>query len=561
MLKISINAPHLSIPMGMEIELPDLTVLTGSNGSGKSHLLKAIQNSATNSGIPASEVALFDLNAFRLADEQQIISSNVFQHRDAVWSAVRGQVVQNAGVWEEVKRAIPEGYMNLRNRLVAEEGSYNDHVKKLGRMEYEPHVIQALRNSGASSAVISRILTLPFSIDELDRRDFVDYFVPLEFQNSLPSQLGKIVWSYYVRQRKNQFNEYRSAVYGESLPYLSDKVFIEKFGPPPWEVMNKILNKISGLKYQVLSPAGLDESELYQLSLVSTIDEKITIGFADLSSGEKTMLALFGLMFSSSFSGGFPRLMLLDEVDASLHPSMIRSLLTVLKEVLTPNGVKTILVTHSPTTVALAPEEALFEMKRVGPNRLTKIGRSEALSLLTEGFATLDEGLMLYREASMHKLSIFTEGYNAMLVKVALELYEIDGIHVVENMESVTGKNQLRTLFDFFAKTSSKQKIAFLLDCDVTTKLDDFGNVIWLSIERNEANKLASRGIENAFGEHLFDGFVNEIRFSNSSSKFEFDGSRKKDFSTFIAGRKVKEDFLWFEPIAKRLVQLRDKPL
>lgn len=559
MLKLSINTPHLSIPDGMQIELPDLTVLTGSNGSGKSHLLKAIQNSAPHHGIPPDQIALFDLGTFRLADEQQIMSSTVFQHRDAVWGNLSAQVAQNAAFWKDVKGIFREGYAEIRSKLILEGESYNALLKKLGRSDYEAHVNQVLRNSGASSALISRILALPFSIDELDRRDFLDYFVPLEFQNSLPSQLGKIVWTYYVKQRKNQFNEYRCARHGENLPYLPDQAFVQKFGPPPWEVMNQILKTISGLKYQILSPSGLDESELYQLRLISTVDEKITIGFSDLSSGEKTMLALFGLMFSSSFDGGFPRLMLLDEVDASLHPSMIRSLLTVLKDVLTPNGVKTILVTHSPTTVALAPEDALFEMQRIGPDRLRRIGRSEALSLLTEGFATLEEGLMLYREASQHKVSIFTEGYNALLVKVALELYEIDGIHVVENMESITGKNQLRTLFDFFSRTSSSQKIVFLLDCDVTTKLFDVGNVSWLLIEKNEANKFATRGIENAFGAHLFDGFLTEIKLSNKPAKFDFDGSRKKDFSSFLAGRRVKDDFSWFAPIAQKIIQLRDK--
>ena len=308
----------------------------------------------------------------------------------------------------------------------------------------------------------------------------------------------------------------------------------------------------------VPSPAGMDDSELYQLSLVSTIDGKTTIGFANLSSGEKTMLAIFGLLFSNSFNGGFPRLMLLDEVDASLHPSMIRSLLSVLRDVLTPNGVKSILVTHSPTTVALAPEEALYEMRRAGPDRLKKIGRSEALSLLTEGFATLDEGLMLYREASMHKVSVITEGHNALLLKVALELYEIDGIHVVGDIASISGKNQLRTLFEFFSKTSNAQKIAFILDCDVNIKLDDVGGVTWLAIEKNENNKLASRGIENAFDEHLFGGFLMEIKFSNKPSRLEFDGDRKKDFANFIAERKVKADFAWFAPIAQRLIQLRD---
>ena len=85
-----------------------------------------------------------------------------------------------------------------------------------------------------------------------------------------------------------------------------------------------------------------------------------------------------------------PRLLLLDEADASLHPSMIQSLLNVTQTILfAEHGVKVILATHSPTTVALAPESALYSLSRMGTPRLRKVSREKALSQLTVGIPTL----------------------------------------------------------------------------------------------------------------------------------------------------------------------------
>ena len=55
----------------------------------------------------------------------------------------------------------------------------------------------------------------------------------------------------------------------------------------------------------------------------------------------------------------FPKVLLFDEIDAPLHPSMSRSLLrTIQKTLVEEHGIFVILTTHSPSTVALAPDTA-----------------------------------------------------------------------------------------------------------------------------------------------------------------------------------------------------------
>jgi len=53
------------------------------------------------------------------------------------------------------------------------------------------------------------------------------------------------------------------------------------------------------------------------------------------------------------------------------------------------HGLKVILTTHSPSTVALAPADSLFVMRRHGEPRLVHATRDEALSALTVGISVL----------------------------------------------------------------------------------------------------------------------------------------------------------------------------
>ncbi len=82
----------------------------------------------------------------------------------------------------------------------------------------------------------------------------------------------------------------------------------------------------------------------------------------------------------------FPGLLFTDEVDAPLHPSMIRSLLRAIQKALVEKyGMCVILATHSATTIALAPPESLHVMTKHGTPRITRTTRDRALGLLTAG--------------------------------------------------------------------------------------------------------------------------------------------------------------------------------
>ena len=69
-MKIKIVRHHKSIPSGLDFELPEFTVLTGENGSGKTHLFEAL------GGHKGSRYYTKDKNIFAVKSEELSWSEN-----------------------------------------------------------------------------------------------------------------------------------------------------------------------------------------------------------------------------------------------------------------------------------------------------------------------------------------------------------------------------------------------------------------------------------------------------------------------------------------------------
>jgi hypothetical protein len=264
-------------------------------------------------------------------------------------------------------------------------------------------------------------------------------------------------------------------------------------------------------------------------------------------------MALVASVYKASADRDFPDLLLLDEVDASLHPSMMRNMLDVIDRIFLKHRVKVILITHSPTTIALAPESAIHVMNRTGPSRLVKKSKSDALAILTEGFATIEQGLRLFDQVARSKLTIVTEGHNASILEKLLELHKMDGVQVLGGVENVSGDSQLRTIFQFLSRTQHSGKVLVVWDCDFKSSLQAQNNTFPFTIPSNPENSLARTGIENAFPEFLLESFIKTITFSNNKVIREFDDTQKKAFAAFIVSRANIDDFKYFSSLIEEI--------
>jgi len=191
----------------------------------------------------------------------------------------------------------------------------------------------------------------------------------------------------------NRINRFYAINDGEKdLHYFTDENFVKHFGVRPWELTNRVL-EASGIRYRVNHPTTSYQSleTHFNLRLVDPVD-KVEVQVNDLSSGEKIILAIILLLYQTSGEIGLaqmPKLLLLDEVDAPLHPSYTKSLIDILHDQLVVKcGLKIILTTHSPSTVALAPKETTFEIVR-NPRQIRSITPSQATQILSAGFVSI----------------------------------------------------------------------------------------------------------------------------------------------------------------------------
>jgi len=367
-MQIKINSRHKSIPEGLEFVMPKFSILTGINGSGKSHLLEAIGNTTVSSvqidRIIATQISYVGYNALNPQVTEQSDKGEVISSITNFWLAV-----------QEVVR------------------TYHRYTAAGHRYTSETEISQFLKyhstNKIINPALINIIKSTGKRLEDLTQEDISNN---LGFSNTSQeqlffSQIALIFKTYHTRLYNNDLAEFRSQKHAKALPYLSTEEFLAKFGPPPWELINNTLT-LAGLPYQVSSPENIDVDLPYNLKLIDP-EKNVEISVNDLSSGEKVLMSLALAIYNTGVAGMKPDLLLLDEPDAPLHPHFSKLLIdVVLDTIVTKAGVNVIMTTHSPSTIAMAPDGSIFEItKAIKTPRL--VSNAYALEMLTEGISYL----------------------------------------------------------------------------------------------------------------------------------------------------------------------------
>lgn len=361
-MKIDINRQHKSIPRGLTFELPSFCIITGKNGSGKSHLLEAIEN---------TEITKISDNDFKITNILHIRPNELVpQLAESCHSSHLSDYIYN--FWAQIENIIQ---------------AYNRSDIEYKGAEEARHFLAHYAMDKTLHSTITQILKdSEKELHEITKDDVIkNISYTNATQNSLfNAQLAIAIKSYSYRKGKNEFAEFLASRNGDKgYAFLSQDKFIEKYGPPPWELINDILAR-ANLPYEITWP-DLDEFELlYNIRLIDkTNGTDITLD--ELSSGEKVLMSLAIAIYTTTTGGNYPELLLLDEPDAPLHPQFSRSLIEILNEVIVKQaGIRVIMTTHSPSTVAMAPERSIFEINKTTRTPFA-ISNAEAIRKLSSG--------------------------------------------------------------------------------------------------------------------------------------------------------------------------------
>ncbi|MGB7522078.1 MAG: AAA family ATPase, partial [Spirulinaceae cyanobacterium] len=244
---------------------------------------------------------------------------------------------------------------------------------------FHKFLTERIENSG-------KVLCLYMSEEDFHK----NYFSPIDSVSAFQQSFARLFTAYEKIRVDNEIRELRNKHKGHNVTFISEQDFIKQNGNPPWEFVNDIF-ETANLDFRIDKPDGYNEKP-YQPKLIHRISNNL-MDFSDLSSGEKILVSFALCLYYAEDKKqivNYPKVLLLDEIDAPLHPSMTQSILKIIREILVDkHNIKVILTTHSPSTVALSPESSIYVMTKDRDERIKKTSKDEALAVLTAGIPTL----------------------------------------------------------------------------------------------------------------------------------------------------------------------------
>lgn len=352
-MKVSIKQTYKSIHVIQDFGIPDFVVLTGKNGSGKSHLMEAM----TRSDI----CRVFDDDGNWLAQIKYIPFNGLNPHVNELCEYL-GLTNDRKQAWSTIKNYLHD-YDNLRR-------NYNWSLEQYMNSSYD-------RKRGLEKWV----KLTKGNVDDITEELFTDNY-EISSDEMFSSQFASIFKLYQVRLIENKFSKFLNETEGQANKFLTDEEFEKVYGPKPWELINRMLSK-AGLTYQVNYPEGSNKELDFNLHLTD-VNSGTEIQVNDLSTGEKVLMSLALSIYNTKEESVRPDVLLIDEPDAALHPEFSKVLVNAIVESIVKEAkVKVIISTHSPMTVALSPEESIYLMdkQRSMPVKITK---QQAINILTK---------------------------------------------------------------------------------------------------------------------------------------------------------------------------------
>jgi len=339
-MNITLKNNHKSLKDGISFTLPKFTVLTGKNGSGKSHLLEAIET-----------------NGAEVKDDQGAVLKNI-------------KYIPFNGLNPKIKESVTSD--DVKNKWHSD---WSILSRELNNYRHQSS-FQAFisRKTGKAKKLLQHWYDKANGdVDKLTEAFFYENY-DVSSDDVFTSQIGEIFKLYQNRLDEN-------LVLIHHKKGLSNSDFENKYGRCPWDVINEMMS-IAHLPYKINSPEPAQRDVTFKL-LLRNEEKNLDINVNDLSTGEKVLMSLALSIYSTEELNARPDILLIDEPDAALHPEFSNYLISALKEsIVDRSHVNVVITTHSPTTVALAPEDSIYVMnKEKGlPEKTTK---ERAVGILT----------------------------------------------------------------------------------------------------------------------------------------------------------------------------------
>lgn len=369
--------------------LPDLVVLTGENGTGKTQLLEYLYyGSRLNEN---GEVVSAD-------EEENFIEMPQPERIEGPMGDAEVRFVLPCEISSDGNRLTNVVYRGVQAPSVDVGGKYNLNALYSGgeniaqkHLFYRTHSVMFNMDAMSTDELTTNFNSMlgvkrgtrssDAKFPELTKED-VDVIKRIESEITTIDYIKDPF--YYVAFQQPP----KGKVFAANLKFLYFQYWARiqagmPVGTAPWDAFNKI-GEMLNFKFELDEPK-IDEKK-FDVRLRDK-ERKVFISPDSLSSGEKVIFSLFVAMYTTHTLEHLPSLIIFDEPDAYLHPSLCSTMLKVINDVfIGQHSIKVIMTTHSPTTVAMLPETSLYCMK---DGVMKKVTKQDAILALTSGLNTI----------------------------------------------------------------------------------------------------------------------------------------------------------------------------
>lgn len=598
MMHIELASPYKSIKALHPMDVPDFCLIIGRNGVGKTQLLDAMRDGHISiAGISRRHIEKYDYESFRPTESEAAgWDSCIFAERtaDHFFSGPKSEspVEMARNIYSETL----ESY-----RLASDSNAQADFRQQLLEVIANTpdfKIFPVVQQSPAIESYTQRIqqdVIMPLDAGRVTRRRDRDRGVigydgsgarllcmTLKLSGKLPHEIGhaeitkaanydggtitNTLSSVFARYKVEQYSwaHRESESGGASVEELVSQYRNDR--TPPWIALRESLERMRQaagdgvlFNFEFSDPEEdvIKFTEHRQYRFSTTLTNRTTgdsYSITELSSGERILMSLCLAEFHQAIGRRRPKLMLLDEVDAVLHPSMVAALLECLRVQFVDRGTNVMVATHSITTAALAEGCGIYQMERSNDGvELRSVRQAEAVAELSEGIARLEVGLGLAM-AGDAPVTILTEGANSLHLKRWAELFFPDTVDVFDSLQHRTGKGQLAAYAEFLASVNTRSHVVVVWDCDAAEKaaavaraLPEGCGVSAFAFERR-TSAIATKGIENLYEDSILRPFATKTVELGSGAEIGrgFNGRKKREFAEHVREHGTREWFRHF---------------
>ena len=599
---IELKNQYLSIKRLNQFDLPNFAVLIGPNGVGKTQLLDAMaKGHAVVTNVPLSEIEKYDIDTFKPGKLSQIGWGNCIFAENTCEQFLSSN---NGDALIEVAESIyadtlEEFHIKADSQeFHSFEEDLRTHIGSLAEFTF----FSPIRKSDALSKYSDKILELiinPLKVASSGTRrsqnqqktscnndPAILLSLSMKLARKLPHEISRddILRSAY----------YEGHTIANHLSYIFTRYKVEQYSwahsqgergnksvhdlmleyrqktRPPWELMREFLeslrknsNNSELFNFEFTDPEGdqINFAAHQQYTFTAQFTNRSTgdsYSMETLSSGEKILMSLCLASFNKTMGRRQPKLILLDELDSVLHPSMVSALIAGLKDQFVNNGTPVIMATHSVTTVSLLEEGEIFRISRNGGVvDVYPIAKDEAITELSEGLATIDTGLRIAVSQYVSPITILTEGNNLLHLKKWADLFYPGKLYVFDELPNQTGKDQLATYGRLLAKVYANTQFLIVWDCDAQSTAKKLSRELPASCSvtafsfKKRTNPITEKGIENMYSEEILKPFT--IRKTDPTTHeeigFTFKNSKKTEFGQHVFSKGTKDYFIHFNDL------------